>query len=539
MMFNNPFNSPVDFDNSENSVTPEDYLSLACEHSPIINQTIKEHGRLSIEQYLQKFTPNGCTYYQSLDDLSREIHNYSAPLLGKTIARQVSEHIVKKPVVLSTNHHGVDYFSHSVQGSIIFSLTHHDDKDLNSTVPIFSCGNVPLDNATYPRGLLPYNAGKAELDDIPKRLPIFSDRQKRAMTSVASAFDEPMIRRAEKRLEKMLTERQVSTTLAVPLRKILQEDYKAPRVMELESYSRQSVVLNSRIWRRLFSDAEDTPELVYLELEKIVGMLLKSDLMNPESLAWFVMFDSSLRERVLRELDGAKACWNIDVLEQRIRLNSFNSSNRNALKGGGTNFFWGIDGSGRRVPLFLDTNCQRHPMLRGVDDRGDRWELTYEPASILDALADNRLLPSLFTCFTVLSFARGVSCLGGYFKDEYFPVMKRGIIKALRHTDGYRGIADLVEQVPTMSYLSGMLAIMAKSEGEYLIPAGPAEIIAGGGLTRDDLEKIKSLTIRDAHLAGLFETIPDFAPWVLSQSGWKRKLAEEIWPLLNEKVILK
>jgi hypothetical protein len=80
---------------------------------------------------------------------------------------------------------------------------------------------------------------------------------------------------------------------------------------------------------------------------------------------------------------------------------------------------------------------------------------------------------------------------------------------------------------------------MAKSEGDCLIPAGPAEIIAGGGLTKDDLEKIKSLTVRDAHLAGLFETIPDFAPWVLSQSGWKRKLAEEIWPLLNEKVVLK
>ena len=539
MMFNNSYNTPLDCHNREGLRTPEDYLSLACEHSPIINQTIREHGKLSIDQYLQKFTPNGCTYYQSLEDLTTEVHNYTAPLLGDKIANQVSEHIAKKPVVLSANHHGVDYFSHSVQGSLIFSLNSLSNSDASSMVPIFSCGNVPLDNATYPRGLLLYNAGKSELDDMPKRLPIFSDRQKRAMTSVASAFDEPMIQRAEKRLEKMLAEKQVSRTLAVPLRIILREDYKAPTVMELESYSRQSVVLNSRIWRRLFSDLEDVPELVYLELEKIVGMLLRSDLMNPESLASYVMFDSSLRETVLRELDGAKACWNLDVLEQRFHLNPLDSSKQKALKGGGTNFFWGIDGSGRRVPLYLDTNCQRHPMLRGVDDRGDRWELPYEPASILDALDDNRLLPSLFTCFTVLSFARGVSCLGGYFKDEYFPVMKQGMVNALRHTDGYQDIADLVEQVPTMSYLSGMLAIMAKSEGDCLIPAGPAEIIAGGGITKDDLEKIKSLTIRDAHLAGLFETIPDFAPWVLGQSGWKRKLAEEIWPLLKEKVVLK
>ncbi len=538
-MPNQAYNTQLLSEGQENLTTPDDFLSLACEHSPIIDKAIKEHGQLSIDQYLQKFTPNGCIYYQGLDDLTRELHNYAAPLLGDKIANQISGHIAKKPVVLSANHHGVDYFSHSVQGSLIFSLNSLSDGDADSMVPIFSCGNVPLDNATYPRGLLLYNAGEGGLDDMPKRLPIFSDRQKRAMTSVASAFDESMIQRAEVRLEKMIAEKKVSETLAIPLRKILQEDYKAPSVMELESYSRQSVILNNRIWKRLFADANNSPELVYLELEKVVGRLLKSDLLNRESLAWYVMFDSSLREAVLEELDGATACWDIDVLKQRIRLEGSDTAQIRALKGGGTNFFWGIDKTGRRIPLYLDTYCARHPVLKGVDDRGDAWELTYEPTSILDALAQNRLLPSLFTCFTVLSFARGVSCLGGYFKDEYFPVMKRGMVKALRSTDGYASLADLVDQVPTMSYLSGMLAVMAKSDSDCLIPAGPAEIIAGGGITKKDLDKIKNLTVRDAHIAGLFETIPDFAPWVLRQSGWKRRLAQEIWDLLNEKVVMK
>jgi hypothetical protein len=534
-----PYVAHVDDDDRNQLRTPQDFLNLTCEHSPIINQTLKEHGKLSLIQYLQYFTPNGSSYYQSLDDLIKVVRNYAAPLLGDTIAQQVSEQIVKKPIVLAANHHGVDYFSHSVQGSLIFSLDGLTDSNGSSTVPVFSCGNIPLDNATYPRGLLLYNASNSDLDDMPRRLPIFSDRQKRQVTSVASAFDEPMIQRAKKRFEKMLSENQISENLAGPLRQIFREDYMADLVVDLENYSQQSVVLNNRVWKRLFSDIKDSPEMVYLELEKIVGRLLSTDLSNPGSLASYVMFDSSLREAVLQELDGATACWNTDVLEQRLRANNLESSKQKPLNGSGTHFFWGIDTSRRRIPLYLDTSHHQHPMLRGVDDRGDSWELSYRPSSILDALNDNRLLPSLFTCFTVLSFARGINCLGGYFKDEYFPIMKQGMTNALRKTDGYGELADLVELVPTMSYLSGMIAIMAKTEDDCLIPAGPIEIIAGGGITKEDLEKIKSLTIRDAHLAGLFETIPDFAPWVLGQSGWKRKLAQEMWYLLSDKVVIK
>ena len=178
-------------------------------------------------------------------------------------------------------------------------------------------------------------------------------------------------------------------------------------------------------------------------------------------------------------------------------------------------------------------------MLRGIDDRGNVWELPFAPASIIEALNNNRLLPSLFTCFVVLSFARGVTCLGGYFKDEYFPVMKQGLVKALRYTRGYQHLADNVNQVPDMTYLSGMLAVMAKLGEKYLIPAGPLEIIGSGGLTCSDIEKIKSLTIREGHLAGLFETIPDFAPWILREPGWKKRLAEDSWRLLGNKVVIK
>ena len=78
MMLNNPYPciSQFDRDNGDASRTPEEYLELACQHSPIIKKTIKEHGKLSLSQYLRHFTPNGNTYYQNLDDFRTDIEKY-------------------------------------------------------------------------------------------------------------------------------------------------------------------------------------------------------------------------------------------------------------------------------------------------------------------------------------------------------------------------------------------------------------------------------------------------------------------------------
>jgi hypothetical protein len=96
-----------------------------------------------------------------------------------------------------------------------------------------------------------------------------------------------------------------------------------------------------------------------------------------------------------------------------------------------------------------------------------------------------------------------------------------------------------VEGVATDTYLSGMQAVMIRIKEDTLIPAGPVEIIAGGGLTDDDIQKIQSLTVRDAHLASLFETIPDVVPWAIKMPDWKKQLAVDCCRILGEKVVIK
>jgi hypothetical protein len=515
------------------------YLDITCKQSPVVQQTIQKYGDVPLADYLKNLKPDFRPSFQSRDDLADVIFRYAAPLLGESVARTASRNIQESPVVMTANHHGVDFFSQSVQGSLFFSLYKNNGKGLRATAPILSCGCVPLNNLTYPRGFLIYHVNNGHLDDIPKRFPVFSDKLKRGMVSTATAFNEEMVKRAQKRFDRMFHENKISASLAQPLHEILHDDYCDPTVMSFSKYSQQSVVLNSRIWERLFSDSTSPPKMINLELEKVVHMLLEYDLKNPESLAWCVMFDPVLRETLLKELDGAHVCWDLNKLAQRLNMDQLNSFERRASKKCGTHFFWGIDKTGRRIPLYLQTGGHNKELLRGIDDHGALWELPYTPQSILNALEENRLLPSLFTCFLVLAFARGVTCVGGYYQGEYLPKMQKGLMKALKKTGHYKNIAGCVENIKAHMYLSGMQVVMIRIKDDALIPAGPLEIIAGGGLTEGDLHQILSMTVRDAHLASLFETIPDIAPWVIETPDWKEHLASDCFRLLEDKVVIK
>ncbi|MCP4350203.1 MAG: hypothetical protein GY795_32400 [Desulfobacterales bacterium] len=396
-----------------------------------------------------------------------------------------------------------------------------------------------MNNLTYPRGALLYNINCNEIEDMPKKLPLFSNRMRKWMVSITPAFDYAMVQMAEAMLDKMVRNKQISSALAGSMHKMLQEDYCTGSVISLPNYSQQSTVLNNRIWKRLFSKVDRVPDIVYLEQEKIVGTLLESDLSNPESLAWCVMFDQLLSKQVLMELDGVKGCWKRIKLAQRLCSMTADDKILRVLEDCGTVFFWGIDQKGKRVPVCIETDTSDCKMLRGVDNRGDVWILPYTPQAVIEGLKNGKLIPSIFTNFLVLSFARGVICVGAYFQSEYLPAMQSGIVRALRKTNGYNNLADFVSEIPGDRYLSGMLAVMTIINNRCLVPAGPVEIIAGGGLTSNDFERILSLTVEDAHLAGLFETVPDSVQPAFRSSNWKHRLAEDCLRLLAQKVVIK
>jgi hypothetical protein len=80
---------------------------------------------------------------------------------------------------------------------------------------------------------------------------------------------------------------------------------------------------------------------------------------------------------------------------------------------------------------------------------------------------------------------------------------------------------------------------MTLIENELMVPAGPAEIIAGGGLGPIDIEKVLSVTVRDAQIASLLETLPDFVPWLAKSTDWKSQIANDSLKRLEGNVLIR
>jgi len=515
------------------------YLDLVCKNLPIVNRAVCQYGDTYLIDYLKTLNLVAEASHQQRKDLIETVRRYVSTLLGDSLGGRAANDLDNYPIVLTANHHGVEYFSQTFQARLIFSLNAITGAKSASTVPIFSFGSVALNNPTFPRGLLLYGVQPDNLNEIPIRLPVFPGRLKRLMVSTAPSFDQTMVGKAEAEVDRFVDDQKISLESSRIVHKIFREDYCAESVLKLLTYSQQAVLLNNRLWKRLFSGFKKVPDLIFLEIEKIASDLLKADLSNSNSLAWHVMFEPAVREKLLDNLDTARGCWDREKLAQRFSVPGAVAVQKNPSNNCGTVFFWGIDPAGKRIPLSLESTSSGGKILCGIDDGGNAWELPYTPQAITEGLNENRLLPSSFTCFLVISFARGITCIGGYHQGDYLESMKRGVLAALQGTTGYDDVAALVKLVPTDRYLDSMLTVMTLIGKGYLVPAGPVEIIAGGGITTDDVEKMLSLTLREAHLADMLETVLDAVPKALLQPDWKTHLARGNYRLLAGKVVVK
>jgi hypothetical protein len=516
------------------------YCSLACNHFDVLGKTIRHHGHRSLTDYLNRIQPSPLTAFQPNDDLFDLVYRHVTPQFGRETARQAIHDLERVPLVLTANHHGVTYFPQDFQGSLIFALNRIRDGEARRTIPVFACGTIPLDNLTFPLGMLCYDTLGGDPPGAPKKLPVFSNKMRRQLVSCAKPFDRAMIERARRRSRSLVAAGEISVALDGAIHALLVDHYNHPDVVGLPSYTQQASALNYRIWHRVFQTRHRVPDLLPLELEKVAIGLLEKDLTNFASLAHCVMFDTRLRDQVFNRLDGERACWRAEFLRRRLHLDRDTVKKPASTTACGTMLFWGIDARGRRVPLYLQAAGSGKEILSGVGDNGRVYERPYSAGAILDGLRRNQLLPSIFTSLLTLSLARGVVCAGGYYQGEYLPAMQRGLVEAMGVLGGYGDVVRKVSNVKTDAYFSGMIAVMRRTEAGNLVPAGPLEIIAGGGIGDEALSKMMALSVKDAHLGALAETIEDLpaAEKAVLPENWRSELAQYTQQALIEKIVV-
>lgn len=488
---------------------------------PTLSRILKQYGTQSLAEYSQTFARNEAEPIQPREEVAKVAGKYTERLLGPVVARKVEQRLVEKPVLLTANHHGPDFLNITLQSDIIFALGENSD----GVVPIFAGGIVPLNNLSYGRGILlsreqqnPDNPSRT----VPARITIFPKGEGERMVSVTPAFTQKQVNDAFSEVDSLDRKGIIGNAEKRMLRWVLRQDYRDPIVLNQRSYSDQSVILNNRLWKRYFANdvRENIPDMVYLEMEKVVSDLLEKDLKNPESFVYQLMFEPNFRRNATESLNGVYGCWDNAKLHTLNDPTVKGNERRKFLQGAGTAFFAGIDQKGRRVPFELIEDAE-NPRLSGIDDSGNKTDLPFTPDAIISGLKEGKILPSIFTSYAELAFAHGYKCYGGFMQTDYLTNMRNGLVDALE-TIGNHKWASQVTSVPTENYTAGMTFVVARYTDGTIQPAGGIEIMSKGGLAAEDITKIKNLRVTDANLIGL----PGMYPLVFRENERDKSLQE-------------
>jgi len=523
----------------------EKFYQSVLEDFPGVAKIVRQQGHLSLEEYSDDFFRYRDSSIQPIGDFIEVTGTYARRLLGEKIAGLLERHFTDMPVVLTANHHGVGYKALSVHGTIIFALSKilNTSGDSLPVVPVLACGIVPLSNYTFPRGIALSREIQVAVSSTSKvktflKVPVIPNKYSHSLVSVSGPITRQMVSKVLKIVERLFQEGTILESEKRSLVTLLREEYAKPDILALSDYSDQSVVLNRAVWKRMFAPPlrDVLPEMVCLEMERVVAALLEKDIGDPGSLLFNILFDQSLRKEVLHSLDCHSGCWNLKILADLSNFALKEHSGSEEFRGCGTVFFCSVDEKGRRVPLRLSEGGSSPPVLLGISgERNIRFSLT--PDTIRKGLRERRLLPGLFVNFAVLAFARGIKCIGGFFQADYLPAMQKSLIQVLE-SRGIYDWAQKIARVPTANFVTGMNIATALYPDGVMAPAGAIEIIAGGGLSREDLELIKTLSVREANFSGILEIYPETVLREKGKENWPASLKREMLVELRKKLVL-
>ncbi|MBF6332427.1 hypothetical protein [Nocardia transvalensis] len=419
------------------------------------------------------------------------VRTLATPLYGAATARQAAAEMLIDPVVTTANHAGLDTMADSFHGTLLHCLRGQQHRSDRRTAVVLSCGSVSLNNPTFPMGLLYYEPSRP--GSVTRRLALLPTRRPNRIVRTAPLLTREHITRARARLTAAGTwDGEVSARSRHHLLRTLDEDVDIPDVLGAASFDDQSRLINARLWDRSVPSTHARP--VYVELERVAAVLLTRDLEDTSSLIYPLMFDSETRDLFLRALDGVRTCWRTALLEQGDAR-------------GGTHLFWALSPHGTRRPVVVRTQEGSGWLVELSDTAEPRsWELAPEPLTA--AIATGELIPAVPVCFIVVSFARGLGCIGAYYQAGFLPRM----YAAVRTTLHQCGINPNLADVPLNLNLGGVQGILSRDADGNYIPLGPVALASEGGLSKTELDCMLRTPMVEAQIAALPEILPDLLP---------------------------
>lgn len=482
----------------------EELLQQVLQEAPVLAECVQKEENSSLWEYCSRMVLKGKRNekpleYYATQDIGEAVKAYLFGEVGEQLAEQVGEQVKKQRILLTANHHEVEFCVQSVQGNILYAhlLEQMGYKEL---VPIFSNTTINMSNENYPRGLMTYHTNGEIL-----KLPVFPFKERNTLIAVARSFTEEMVQRTWGEIIRYEKNGTLTAKTADTLRNILESCYLNQEVLRKDTYAKQVLYINRMLGKKIISD---TPkEFLYIEMEEISSRLLRKDLENKEQpLLKDLMFEPGLTEKLISALDKKTGCWETGTRR-------------------GTFLFWGVDERRRRFSLSLKTEGERR-YLWGMDMEKKEYSYSYDEESIVSALEEKRLIPGLFLTFFELHLTRDYILAGGCFQSEYLKDMCQGLLKVLETEKGYEMAVQVLKKKESI-YLSGPMFLLGRDSTGY--PMGTVEILERGGITMKEISESLKITIRRSHEIGLFNFYPDLIPASKQKDGWWKQLSREVF----------
>lgn len=458
--------------------------------APAFASTVRRFGMLTIAEYLDRLVvaPAPGPAGRGVREVADAVRTLAEPVYGEAMANRAATEMLADPIVATTNHSGLDTMADSFHATLLHCVRGQRHIPDRRTAVVLGCGSVSMDNPTFPMGLLYYQPHR--LGSKTYRLTLLSHRQRRRMVRTAPRLTSADIARVRARLTTYRTsDSEISEHSRRQLLRVLDEDVDRPDIVEAASFDDQSRLINARLWDRSVPATCARP--IYVELERVTALLLARDLRDTSSLIYPLVFDRAARTLLLGALEGVRGCWRTELLERGDAR-------------GGTHLFWTVSPQGSRAPVVVRSQGGSDRLVEVTSVTDPRsWELAPEP--LAQAIAAEELIPALPTCFTVVSSARGVGCLGGYYQSDYLPRVHAAVRTALERC----GIHDHSVDIPMDWNLAGIQAILGRDASGAHIPLGPVALASEGGLSEREIAGILRTPLVDAQVAALSEILGD------------------------------
>lgn len=498
---------------------------------PKLNELLDDYGNKSLEQYLASLDVAGTEALEPREDMAESAYEHALPLFGREAAEEIRDYFLSPDcLVYTAPHHGVDFDSSQIQSNLIY-YRYLQRTGRNSTiVPMLSCGGVDMSSATYPRGLECYSTVSPKMDNDMEvfRIPVFDNQYANMVVYDTPPYTAEMVQKAMDTLMKPETRAFLREPVLNAFMSILKNYYLDPFILSQDSYPKQASLLNRRI-QKGFIDGKTSPDFIYLQMEDIVTDLIIKDISRESSLTWQILFNDQLRCEVTTQLDSETGCWTRSSLEHMKN----NPQEKTTMRHHGSYFFWGISPAKKRIPLLLEER-EGKPYLAAVGNSGDQcYPLTAD--SITSLLREKKIYPGVFMIMFILKFVRGFALAGGCFQIEYTRKMKHGLCKALRNIPAFGDAAEKINLAMDDHYINGpMFGLVEDAFGGY-VQAGPAEILARGGIRENEFHKLLNISFHDAAMIGTLTMYSDvFAQkdrmknWHSELSGGLEKLYQQL-----------